>query len=204
MGAYDPRVTVGREAWLDRIGRLAAGGAAVALVAAWSFGEAIVLPIVPDVALYLLALAAPRRAPLLFGVAVGVSIIGSALLFALALGQLAAAEALVLAVPGVDQPMLDAAKVTVAGGDPTALGLFGPGTPLKVYTVAWASGAGSWLGLMLGVIVNRLTRIGPLLLLATGAGAIAPHWLRRHERVVLVTYALAWVALYVAYWSGAA
>lgn len=188
---------------MDRIERFAGGPAAVAVVALWSFGEAIVVPIVPDVALYVLALAAPRRAPQLFAVSIVASILGTAVLFALALGQLHAVEALVLALPAVNQPMLDAAHATTATGDPMSLALFGPGTPLKVYTVAWASGGGSVLGLLLGAVVNRLTRIGPALLAAVGCGALAPALLRRHERLVIGLYAAAWIALYAGYWSGA-
>lgn len=189
--------------WVDRIGRFAGSPVALVVVALWSFGEAIVLPIVPDVALYLLALAAPRRAPLLFLVSILASLVGTAVLFAYAAGQLAGAEALVLAVPAVNQPMLDAARSLTAAGDPASLALFGPGTPLKVYTVAWAAGSGSVIGLLLGAVINRLTRIGPTLLVAMGLGALAPAWLRRHERLVLAAYALAWGALYAGYWFGA-
>jgi hypothetical protein len=195
-------VTVAGTSWMDRIGRFAGGRAAVALVALWSFAEAIVLPIVPDVALDLLGLAAPRRTPRLFAVSVVASILGTAVLFAFAISDLLAAQALVLAVPAINQPMLDAARVTVATGDPASLALFGPGTPLKVFTVAWVSGSGTVLGLLLGAVLNRLTRIGPALLAAMGVGALLPAWLRRHDRLVLALYVGAWIVIYAGYWSG--
>jgi hypothetical protein len=99
--------------------------------------------------------------------------------------------------------MLEVARATVASGEPTSLALFGPGTPLKVYTVAWVSGAGSLLGLLVGAVINRLTRIGPALLASVGIGVVAPAWLRRHGRLVLGLYAAFWIGTYAAYWSGA-
>jgi hypothetical protein len=190
--------------WLDRTARLATSGAGVALVAAWSFAEAIVLPIVPDVVLDLFGLATPRRAPLLFLVAVVGSVAGTIVLFALASTAPATAQSLILAVPAIDPPMLDAARVTVAAGDPASLALFGPGTPLKVYSLAWAAGGGPLVGLLIGAVVNRLTRIGPALLGCVGVGAVAPAWLRRHERLVLGLYTIFWLATYLAYWTGLA
>ena len=188
---------------MGRIGRLAGSRAAVLLVALWSFAEATVLPVVPDIALDLLAIAAPRRTPLLFAVSIVASLVGTAVLFTFAVSQLPAAQALVLAVPAIDQRMLDAARATVATGDPASLALFGPGTPMKVYTVAWASGSGTPLGLLLGAVLNRLTRIGPALLAATVLGALAPAWLRRHGRFVVAVYVAAWLVVYAGYWSGA-
>jgi membrane protein YqaA with SNARE-associated domain len=190
--------------WMDWIGRFASSRVAIVLVALWSFGEAIVVAVVPDVALDLLAFAKPRRTPLLFAVSIVASILGTAVLFALAISQPASTQALVLAVPFIDQSMLDAARATVASGDPSSLALFGPGTPLKVYTVAWASGAGTPLGLLLAVVLNRLTRIGPTLLAAMGLGALIPAWLRRHDRLVVALYIAVWIVVYAGYWFGAA
>lgn len=188
---------------MDRIARFAGGRTAMVLVALWSFAEAIVLPVVPDIALDLLSAARPRRSPLLFAISVVASIAGTVVLFALATSQLATAQALVLALPAIDGQMLDAARATVAAGDPTSIAQFGPGTPLKVYTVAWASGSGTAVGLLVGTVLNRLTRLGPTLLAAVGVGALAPTWLRRHDRLVLGLYALAWLAIYALSWSGA-
>jgi membrane protein YqaA with SNARE-associated domain len=187
---------------MDAIERFARTHWAVALVAAWAFGEAIVLPVVPDVALDLLALAAPRRALHLFVVAVVASLLGSLVLFTVASAAPDAARAVVLAVPGIGQPMLDVASATVAGGVPWSIAQVGPGTPLKVFTVAWATGPGGAIPFALGAVLNRLTRILPVLLIATAAGAIAPDWLRRHERLVVIAYAIVWVVLYVAYAAG--
>jgi hypothetical protein len=52
-----------------------------------------------------------------------------------------------------------------------------------------------------GAVLNRITRIGPVLLLLAALGWIAPGFLRRHDRLVLVVYAAAYVVLYAIYWS---
>lgn len=194
---------VASERWVDRIARFAETRGAAVLVAAWAFGEAIVLPIVPDVVLDLLGLAAPRRSPLLFLVGLVASLAGTLVLFAVAASRLAGAEALVLAVPAIDQPMLDAARATVAGGDPASIALFGPGTPLKVFTVAWAADSAPLSALLVGAVLNRLTRIGPALVACVGVGAVARAWVRRHERLALGLYAGFWIVTYAAYWTGA-
>jgi hypothetical protein len=122
-------------------------------------------------------------------------------LYALALAAPDAAEQLVLSVPGIDLGMLDAARHAMAGGDPLHFATFGPGTPLKVDTVAWAAGSGTWPGLLLAVVVNRLTRIGPGLVVAAIIGWLAPAWLRRHERGAIAWYVVAWVIFYVVFLS---
>lgn len=199
-GTYDRPMTAGA-ALFERLDRIATGRAGVALLAAWGFGEATVLPIVPDVLLYVLAAAAPRRAFALFAAAVAGALAGSAVLYAIALAAPSAAEGLVVSVPGIDRSMVDAARQVMAGGDPRAFVLLGPGTPLKVDTVAWASGSGTSLGLLGGIVLNRLTRIGPGLVLAALVGSTAPGWLRRHERGVVIAYVVAWVAFYAIYLS---
>jgi membrane protein YqaA with SNARE-associated domain len=181
---------------MDAIARFAATRRAMVLVAAWAFAEAIVLPIVPDVALDLLALAAPRRAGGLFVVATLASLAGSLVLFAVATATPAPARDLVLAVPGVHPALVDGAVQTVASGAPWSIAQFGPGTPLKVFTLAWAAGPATLLPFLIAVILNRVSRIAPTLIAAAVLGAAAPVWVHRHERLVLVGYAAAWVALY--------
>jgi hypothetical protein len=186
---------------VDRLERFAATTQAVALVGGWGIAEAIALPVVPDVALYLLALAAPRQAGRLFAAAVAGAVAGSAMLAGLTIVEPDAARSLILAVPGVDPAMVAAAERAIAGGDVLGFVGFGPGTPLKVYTLAWALAGGSSLLLVLGVVINRLTRMGPGVLVTAFIGAVAPGFLRRHERPVLAIYVGLWVATYVLYFA---
>ena len=184
---------------VDRLARFAATTQAAVLVGAWGVAEAIALPVVPDVVLYLLALAAPRQAGRLFAAAIAGAVAGSAMLAGLTIVEPDAARSLILVVPGVDPAMVEAAQRAVAGGDVLGFVGFGPGTPLKVYTLAWALAGESSLLLLLGVVINRLTRMGPGVLVTALIGAMAPGFLRRHERPVIAIYVALWVATYVLY-----
>jgi hypothetical protein len=165
-------------------------------MATWGFGEAILLPIVPDVLLWAVAAAAPRRAAPLFAWTLLGALLGSLVLSAVAMWQPATARDLVLAVPGIDRPMLDEAIIAVREGDPLSMAHFGPGTPLKVYTVAWWEGSGTPAGYLVGLVANRLERIGPGVALMALIGALVPMWIRRRERPLLVGYVLFWVGFY--------
>jgi hypothetical protein len=184
---------------LARLEAVAGGWAGPAIVAVWALVEATLLPVVPDVALCLLVLVAPRRAPVLFAALVAGSLAGTAIWYAVAVGAPDAVRSMLLAVPGVDAAMVSSAGRLVASGDPLSIAQLGPGTPLKVYTFAWATGPGGPAALALGVILNRITRIGPGLLLAGVAGWVAPGPIRRHARLVLVAYAALWVIVYALY-----
>ena len=184
---------------LDRIAGVASDRRGVILVGLWAFAEAIALPVVPDIALGLLALAAPRQALRLFLVLVVAALAGSAVLYALAVAAPDAVYAMLTALPGIDASTVEAAGQAVSAGDPASVAGFGPGMPLKVYTFAWATGPGTPAALALGVVLNRITRVGPVVLALAVLGHIAPGFLRRHERLVLVVYAGAWIVTYVLY-----
>jgi 1-acyl-sn-glycerol-3-phosphate acyltransferase len=171
------------------------------LVAAWAFAEAIAFPIIPDVAIGLLALVAPRRTLPLFAVLVAGALAGTAVLYALTLAAPDGVEAMLLALPGISETTLATARETVAGGNPTSIALVGPGTPLKVYTFAWATGPATPIALALGAVLNRITRIGPGLLALAALGWFAPAFLRRHDRLVLAVYTTAYAVGYALYWS---
>src|SRR6266508_1560984 len=149
---------------VDRLARFAATTPAAVLVGAWGIAEAIALPVVPDVLLYVLALAAPREAGRLFAAAIAGAVAGSAVLAGFTIVAPEAATSLILAIPGIDQGLLVAAQRAIAGGDVLGFVGFGPGTPVKVYTLAWGLDGGSGWLLIAGVVINRLTRIGPGLL----------------------------------------
>jgi membrane protein YqaA with SNARE-associated domain len=184
---------------LDRLAGVAADRRGVVLVGLWAFAEAIALPVVPDIALGLLALAAPRQALRLFLVALVAALAGTAVLYALAVVAPDAVYAVLTSLPGIDATTIDAARQTVASGSPTAIAGFGPGTPLKVYTFAWAAGPATPVALAVGVVLNRVTRVAPVVLVLALLGRLAPSFLRRHERAVLATYAAAWIVVYALY-----
>jgi hypothetical protein len=195
------QLTAGRTRIFERLERFAGTTQATVLIGAWGMAEAIVFPVVPDVALYLLALAAPKHAARLFAAAIVGALLGSAVLAGLTTVDADAARSLVLAIPGIGPQMLQAAERSFAGGDVLGFVGFGPGTPVKVYIVAWILAGGSPLLLAVGVIVNRLTRMGPGVLVTAVIGTLAPGFLRRHERLVLAGYVGLWVLTYVLYFA---
>jgi membrane protein YqaA with SNARE-associated domain len=184
---------------IESIERFASGRRAVVFVGGWAFLEAIFLPVVPDVALLLLVLAAPRRAVALFMAVIAGSVLGTAVLAVLAIAAPQQAHSLVLAVPGVRPEMFADATTIFATGSPAPFAAFGPGTPLKVLTVAWLSVGASPLALALWVVVNRFTRIGPVLVVVIVIGLVAPGFLRRHDRLTVAAYAAVWLVTYALY-----
>jgi membrane protein YqaA with SNARE-associated domain len=184
---------------LDDLARFANGRGGPLAVFLWALAEAVALPVIPDVLLGLLLLAAPRRFVILFASLCLGSLAGSLLLYGLTVADPEAVRHLLLGLPGINEPMVRAASGTVASGGPTSLLLFGPGTPLKVFTFAWANGAVSPVGFLPAVIVNRISRIAPLALAQAGLGTLAPAFLRRHERMLLGLYVAAYIATYALY-----
>ena len=126
---------------------------------------------------------------------------GTAVLYAWTLLAPGAVHSMLLALPGINETTLISARATVADGNPASIALVGPGTPLKVYTFAWATGPATpvarspWARSL-----NRITRIGPGLLLLAALGWFAPGFLRRHDRLVLAAYATFYVVSYALYW----
>ncbi len=184
-----------------RLEALALSPAGLVAVFVWAFAEAIAWPIIPDVIVGLLALVMPCRAVRLFIAMTLGSLAGSAVLSALTLAAPDAVQTMLLALPAIHPPMLANAMHAVASGDPLSMAQLGPGTPLKVFTYAWAIGPGSPLGLAAGVVLNRIARVGPVVLALAILGSAAPAFLRRFDRLTLVVYAMAYIALYAVYWS---
>jgi hypothetical protein len=187
---------------LERVALFARRPAAVATMGIWAAAEAIVLPIVPDVGLCLLVLAAPRRALLLFAAVVIGAIAGTLVMAAFAMQAPDTARALLLAIPAIDPALLASADQALARDGVAGFAQLGPGAPLKVYTVEWLAESGDVGGLLVGTILNRITRIGPALIVVALIGQFAGTWLRRHSRLTLAAYAAFWILVYVAYFTG--
>jgi hypothetical protein len=186
---------------IDRLATFASRRTAPAVIAlwAWAMAEAIVLPIVPDVGLALLALAAPRRTVALLGAVVVGAVIGSLVLVALVAGWPAEVQSLLLGLPGIDAGMLTDVDMRVANDGLVAFAQVGPGPPLKAYTEAWVAQGGDAGGVIIGTVINRITRIGPVVVVAAIAGTVAGSWIRDHARTTVVAYSAAWLVFYGIY-----
>lgn len=175
---------------------------AVAVLAAWGFGEAVVLPVVPDVLLGILVLSAPTHAPVLFGAAVVGGVAGGMTLWALLRHRPSMARRLIELQPALGQPGLTEARDRLGRyGALVGMAQVGPGLPLKAYLAALADVAphDGYRAVATYALVNRLARIGPPTLafvlaapLATGA-TLEP-------AAFGALYMAVWAVFYVAYW----
>ena len=182
---------------LDRVETLAGTRPTAAAMGLWAAAEAIFLPVVPDVGLALLVLAAPRRAWPLFAAVVVGAIVGTLALGIVASQDPDAVRAMLLRIPGIDAAMIADARADLAGDGVLGFARVGIGAPLKVYTAEWQALGGDSAGLIAGAILNRLTRIGPAILLAAVGGRLFAPWIRRHAGLTLVAYAAFWTLVYV-------
>ena len=186
---------------IDRIERFAGSPAAVATMALWAAAEAVALPVVPDVVLCLLALAAPRQAARLFAAVVVGAVAGTLILAFLASVAPDEVRAMLLALPGIDVSLIAEANGQLQRDGVLGFVQFGVGPPLKVYSNEWLGLGGDVPGLVVGAILNRLTRIGPALLVAGAVGVLLAAAIRRHDRATVTAYAAFWIVLYAMLWT---
>ncbi len=181
----------------QRIGPFAASSVGLLFMAAWAFGEAVVLPLIPEFVLGVLALAAPRRAWRLALAAVAGSLAGGALMYALAAHGAAPPTPLTTprmhAVAGAQVAAEGAAAVRhqALSGVPykvygLAAGREGVGLGPFVWASATARGArilviGLTLGL-LGAVLWRWRRwypaflVGYVIVFAAGLAMVLSRW----------------------------
>jgi hypothetical protein len=185
----------------ERLESLAAHRATAVGIGLWATAEAVALPVVPDVGLCLLVMAAPRQAIRMLGAVIAGAIIGTLVLAVIIDRAPDAAHAMLLALPGIDNAVIaDAERQLLRDGIP-GFTQIGVGPPLKVYTSAWLGLGGDVSGLVVGSILNRLTRIGSTVLIAAIVGRLLGSWMRRHAEATLAAYTLGWVVVYVALWT---
>ena len=189
---------------LDLVERIARSPVGASVLGVWAAAEAVVLPIVPDVGLGLLAIAVPSRATRLFAAVVVGALAGTLVLATFASQAPDEARGLILRVPAIDASVLSDAEDDLARDGIAGFAQLGPGPPLKVYTVEWLRQGRDIAGAVVGTILNRITRIGPVLLVAGAVGYVAGPWFRRHARLTLMAYAALWLLFYVAWFSSPA
>ena len=93
---------------------------------------------------------------------------------------------MLLALPGIDASLIGRSEQPSARDGVLGFVQFGVGPPLKVDTDEWLASGGDVPGLIVGAVLNRLTRIGPALLVASAAGRVPcgrdPATRARHAR----------------------
>jgi 1-acyl-sn-glycerol-3-phosphate acyltransferase len=195
--ATEPAPTV-ESAWQRRAERLALSPQAVLAVTAWAFAEAIMWPLVPEVALFALLIAAPVAALWLVPTAVLASMAGG--LCALTLGVLGVAPE----PPLVTDRMLAEVTVQVAAEGADAV-RHQPlsGIPFKVYAAEAGRAGADPMDFLTAAAQARGTRIA---VVGAGCAALGLGLRRRrhlYPAVLLGGYALfaAGLAVVVLHWT---
>jgi 1-acyl-sn-glycerol-3-phosphate acyltransferase len=162
-----------------RVGRIALSGTGILIVAAWSFAEAIVWPLVPELVLFALVVAAPRAGIRLVPTAVLASMAGG--LCTLALGMAGAAPA----APLVTERMRVAvAEQTAAEGALAVRHQPLSGIPFKVYAAEAGRAGVDPLPFLGAAIGHRGARIATVGAACTLLGAALRRWPQRYLQVV--------------------
>ena len=151
---------------------LASSRSALIVCFAWAFGEATVWPVIPDVALFVLVLAVPGRAPRLLLATLAGAAAGGVVTLGISWLAPSLAEAVVLHVPLVHARSLPAVMQHLRNGSLLSAFLFQPwsGIPFKLWAVeAVRAGFSPWL-IAPCFVIGRALRFLVVALIATALG----------------------------------
>jgi membrane protein YqaA with SNARE-associated domain len=176
--------------WVARIGFL------------WSFAEATLFFIIPDVLLGAVALFAPRAAPRVLACTLVGALAGGALTYGVASElQPSRSKALLDGVPTVNDTAIRRVEREMRDDGARSI-VYGPlrmGTPYKLYARAAAVEDEPLSSFILWSILGRLERMLPVTLLAALVGLFARGRIAARPRTVLGLYGALWLAVYVVY-----
>jgi membrane protein YqaA with SNARE-associated domain len=171
-----------------RVSGLAASGAGLALVVAWSVAEAVSWPLLPEFALAVLAVAAPRHGPRLAVAAALGSLLGGALMY-------------MMAAHGASPPMplttprMHAAAAAAVAADGAAAVQVQPmsGVPYKVFAYTAGRADAGLMPFVAHSVPARGLRILAVGLFASAFGAACHRW-RRWYPAYLVWFVVVFTA----------
>jgi hypothetical protein len=176
--------------------------AILAILLLWGFGEAVALPIVPDVLLGLLAIATPAALGLPLVVAITGGLLGAIVLAQLRRRRPGLVDRILDLQPDLGaRGMADAHRRIVERGATRAFAQVGPGLPLKAYVVALVDARPSLdeprlFGLAL---LNRATRIVPVVAAFAVVGQLARS-VGASPSAAAPVYVVGWTVFYLAFW----
>lgn len=176
--------------------------AILAILALWGFGEAVALPVVPDVLLGLLALATPAALGLPLAAAIGGGVTGAVVLAFLRRHDARLMDRVIALQPGLGARGMSEAHRRVSGmGAARAFAQVGPGLPLKAYVATLidaepATSPGRLSGLAL---LNRVTRIVPVVVVFAGVGHMA-RLAGASPSSAIGAYVAGWIGFYGWFW----
>ena len=173
------------------------------VLVAWGFAEALVAPIVPDVLIGILALAAPwELAPLLSAAILG-GVGGAAAFWRLRRTRPDVVGRFLAIQPGLGRRGLAEAEERLRRrGVVRGFAQIGPGLPLKAYLAAMATidPERPMVEVMALAAVNRLARLAPVAVAFAllHPVAVAADW---DEPAIAAVYIAGWALFYAAYWT---
>jgi 1-acyl-sn-glycerol-3-phosphate acyltransferase len=181
-----------------RVAALAVSGAGLTLVAAWSLAEAIVWPLVPELVLFALLLAAPRAGVRLVPAAVLASMAGGLCTLALAGAGVAPGAPLV-----TERMRAEVVQQTLAEGPQAVRHQPLSGIPFKVYAAEAGRAGVAPLPFLVEAVTHRGVRIASVGTACALLGVALRPWPHHHARVVTTGGALFAVGLtlVVAAWT---
>ena len=176
--------------------------AILAILALWGFGEAVALPVVPDVLLGLLALATPAALGLPLAAAIAGGVIGAVILARLRRHAARLTDRIIALQPGLGARGMSEAHRRISGvGAVRAFAQVGPGLPLKAYVVTLIDIEPATTPSRLGglALLNRVTRIVPVVVAFGGVGLVA-RLAGASPSSATAAYVLGWIGFYLWFW----
>jgi membrane protein YqaA with SNARE-associated domain len=164
--------------------RLALGRTGPTICFLWAVGEATVWPVIPDVALFALLLAAPRRAPRLLLATTAGACIGGVITVAAATLAPHAALTVVTHVPLVHPRSIPVVESHLATQPLPLAFLYQPwsGIPFKLWAVLATTGGYAPLAVVPCFVLGRLGRFAAVALVGAGIGRLLE---RRLDRIAV-------------------
>ena len=175
------------------------GGFVIAFL--WGLAEATVFFLVPDIYLGFAGLFNWRKGLLATAFVVAGSVLGGAIMYALAAHNAVEMNKFLTALPLINTDMVNSVKEQVQTNGVGAL-LTGPlqGIPYKVYAVQAGEQGIPLLSFLLATIPARLERVLPVVLAGAITGVAFRKYIQHHTSLVLGAYVALWGCIYTLYY----
>jgi len=167
----------------------------------WGLAEATLFFIVPDMYLGFVAVFHWRRGLLATLATVAGAMIGGATMYVLAVSNGAAVNQLLVRIPLISPEMVrTVAEQMRASGLAAMISAPLQAVPYKIYAAQAGQQHFPFIQFLLVTLPARLERTLPVVLAAAAFGSALKRLVQRRTALVIGTYALLWVGVYVAYY----
>jgi hypothetical protein len=194
-------VQTNRSLLYERLQHHCAANSALGVAFLWGLAEGTWFFVVPDVYIVFVALFCWRRGLLVALSSVAGSMVGGALMYALAAQGGATMAGWLTQVPLISPQMVETVAQRMQADGLRAM-VNGPlgGVPYKVYAVQAGRQSLPWLPFLVVTIPARLERLLPVAIAGAISGVRYKKLIRHHTKLALCMYVLLWVGVYVFYY----